>query len=148
MGELIMTLFVGCVSVFIKIYFLSPEQLTTPGVLHSSQSSFSTPWQGDSFCWRKAWTKPGYRGSPISSWVQIKPFSLCGNEELRLCVRVICWWPPPISLLTWQSPGPLLNLDVFSCLFPPPCSALGGNKKKNKNKETESTPSSHPNERR
>lgn len=70
---------------------------------------------------------------------------VCGNEEPCLSVRVICLWPPPISLLTWQSPGPLLNLDVFSRLFRPPCSTLGGNKKHKK--KVESTPSSHPKKR-
>lgn len=55
---------------------------------------------------------------------------VCGNEDLCFCVRAICQWPPPTSLLTWLSLSPLLMFGCFLFFLSPPRCILEGNAEK------------------
>lgn len=92
------------------------RQHATAGVLSSSPSYFDTPMARVCLGWReRIWASAYHMGLSPNKTLQ----HVCGNEELCICVRVICQWPPPISLLTWLSLSPLLMFGCF-LLFPPP----------------------------
>lgn len=58
---------------------------------------------------------------------------VCGNEEPCFCVRVICQWPPPTSLLTWLSVPFLLMFGCFLLFLSTPRCTLEGNMEKKRN---------------
>lgn len=119
----------GCVCLW-KISDLSLGKDVTAWVLPSWLSCSDNPMAEGRF-----FSSEGPEASGFTYHMDVDPDKtlehVCGNEELHLCVRAIYQWPPPISLLTWRSPSPLSKSDVFSYLFPPPCSTLGGTKNNN-----------------
>lgn len=125
-GKLIMSLWVGyhCVCMFVK----DPWLISTGSVWPWESCPPHHPalihhWLEDrvSLSWREIGSQ---ESEPKKYHIESSPNKtiqhVCGNEELCFCVRLICQWPPPTSLLTWLILSPLLMFGCF-LLFLPPC---------------------------
>lgn len=118
-----------CVCVCERSVTYLQRQRVTAGVLSSSPT---LPWREDGVS--LSWREIGCQESEPSPNKTLQ--HVCGNEDLCFCVRVICHWPPPTSLLTWLSFFPLLMFGCFLFFLPPYAVSLKAIRKKKEESHT------------
>lgn len=121
-----------CVCVFVKDpWVISRGNVWPRESCPPHRPAPTLPWQEEVVSLSRR--EIGSQDSSLSpwGWVQIKHFSMCVvMRSCVLCVRVICQWPPPTSLLTWLSLSPLLMFGCFLLFLLPHAVPLKATRKR------------------